>query len=53
MLKAMKVLSDLQVSPQTDAEIEAARLAAEQNALLNGGPPDDDSDKDSFGNIKK
>ena len=46
MLKAMKVLSDLQVSPQTDAEIEAARLAAEQNALLNGGPPDDDSDDD-------
>ena len=53
MLKAMKVLSDLEVSPQTDAEIEAARLAEEQNALLNGGPPDDDSDKDSFGNIKK
>jgi len=46
MVKAIKVLTALETVPLTPAQIEAARLAAEQNALLNGGPPDDDSDDD-------
>jgi len=53
MPKAIKILTGLQKSALTPAQIEAAKKAAEANAALNSGPPDDDSDKDSFGNIKK
>ena len=49
MVKAIKVLTALETVPLTPAQIEAERLAAEQNALLNGGPSDDDSDDDPFG----
>jgi hypothetical protein len=53
MVKAIEAITDLATAPLTPEQIEAAKKAAEANAALNGGPPDDDSDKDSFGNIKK
>lgn len=50
MVKAIKVLTALETVPLTPAQIEAERLAKEQNALLKGGPPavGSNDDEDPF-----